>query len=401
MSDVTRIRDARRNAGAPGAPDSLLNAETFKNFVDGIEYTGQGLDVDGQTAIEVRPWGGPGYFTAKTAEETISGLWVFTTLPRSSVAPTHNNDLVNKKYVDDSIGSAGGGDMMKAVYDPDNKNANAFNADNHVGGSVNGVFTVGEKSKLNGIQAGAQVNPGAATTSAPGLMSATDKTKLDGIESGAQPNPGAATTSADGLMSSADKTKLNGIATGATANDSDANLKNRANHTGEQEIGTVTGLQDALDAKIPATQKGSANGVASLDETGKVPTAQLPDSILGGAVYQGTWNASTNTPTIPAASSANKGHYRVVTVAGTTDIDGTDDWEVGDWIISNGAAWDKVDNTDAVISVAGRKGAIVLTTEDIGGLGSLGEQDAADVDITGGTLSNVTLNNVVLNGGDL
>ncbi len=61
--------------------------------------------------------------------------------------------------------------------------------------------------------------------------------------------PGNATTSADGFMSSADKTKLDGIASGATANDTDANLKDRANHTGTQAISTVTGLQSALDAK--------------------------------------------------------------------------------------------------------------------------------------------------------
>ena len=50
-----------------------------------------------------------------------------------------------------------------------------------------------------------------ATTSASGLMSAADKTKLNGIAAGAQVNPGVATTSANGLMSSTDKTKLNNI----------------------------------------------------------------------------------------------------------------------------------------------------------------------------------------------
>jgi len=49
--------------------------------------------------------------------------------------------------------------------------------------------------------------------------------------------------------SATEKTKLAGIAAGATANDTDANLKNRANHTGSQAISTVTGLQTALDAK--------------------------------------------------------------------------------------------------------------------------------------------------------
>ena len=56
-----------------------------------------------------------------------------------------------------------------------------------------------------------------------------------------------------------EKTKLSGIATGATANDTDANLKNRANHTGSQAISTITSLQTTLDAK--AAISGSATGL--------------------------------------------------------------------------------------------------------------------------------------------
>lgn len=50
---------------------------------------------------------------------------------------------------------------------------------------------------------------------------------------------------------SAEKTKLSGIATGATANATDAQLRDRATHTGAQAISTVTGLQAALDGKQP------------------------------------------------------------------------------------------------------------------------------------------------------
>lgn len=135
--------------------------------------------------------------------------------------------------------------------------------------SVNGFMSAADKTKLDGIATGAQVNVGtnigtgtvttttvpltsstgtgttlnAATTSLAGVMSAADKAKLDGIATGATANVGtvtsvsgtapisvangtstpsitisAATTSAAGSMSAADKTKLNGIATGATAN---------------------------------------------------------------------------------------------------------------------------------------------------------------------------------------
>jgi hypothetical protein len=51
-------------------------------------------------------------------------------------------------------------------------------------------------------------------------------------------------------MSVSDKNKLDNIGIGATANDSDANLKNRANHTGVQDISTITGLTSSLDTKM-------------------------------------------------------------------------------------------------------------------------------------------------------
>src|SRR5690606_14766962 len=59
-----------------------------------------------------------------------------------------------------------------------------------------------------------------------------------------------ATTSVDGFMSAADKTKLNGVAAGATANATDAQLRARSSHTGTQAISTIAGLQAALDAKV-------------------------------------------------------------------------------------------------------------------------------------------------------
>jgi trimeric autotransporter adhesin len=113
---------------------------------------------------------------------------------------------------------------------------------------------------------------------------------------------------------------------------------------------------------VPSTAIGAANGVAGLGADGKVPTAQLPDVAIGGLNYQGTWNASTNTPTIPTASSSNKGFYYKVATAGATSVSGITDWKVGDWIVSNGSAWDKIDNTDSVSSVNGATGAVSITT---------------------------------------
>jgi hypothetical protein len=99
-----------------------------------------------------------------------------------------------------------------------------------------------------------------------------------------------------------------------------------------------------------------------LDGFGKVQN-QI-NGLIGGSIFQGTWNASTNTPTLVSSVGTN-GYYYIVSVAGSTNLDGITDWKVGDWAIFAGAAWEKVDNTDSVSSVNGFTGAVSLTTDDI------------------------------------
>lgn len=66
----------------------------------------------------------------------------------------------------------------------------------------------------------------------------------------------------------------------------------------------------------------------------------------GGLTYLGTWNATTNTPLI-TSGVGSAGDYYIVDVAGTTNIDGISDWQIGDWIIfSSTGVWQKIDNSD-------------------------------------------------------
>jgi len=88
------------------------------------------------------------------------------------------------------------------------------------------------------------------------------------------------------------------------------------------------------------------------------------NGLIGGSIYQGTWNASTNTPSL-SSGVGTKGYYYIVNVAGSTNLDGITDWNVGDWAIYDGTAWQQVDNTDAVVSVNGFTGAVSLTTSNI------------------------------------
>jgi hypothetical protein len=93
-----------------------------------------------------------------------------------------------------------------------------------------------------------------------------------------------------------------------------------------------------------------------------------PPLLTAGQVnYKGTWNAATNTPGLVNPPDAlSKGDYYVVSADGTQF---SISFAVGDWIISNGTAWEKVDLTDAVSSVFGRTGAVVGVSTDYSAVG--------------------------------
>lgn len=86
---------------------------------------------------------------------------------------------------------------------------------------------------------------------------------------------------------------------------------------------------------------------------------------VGSLRYQGTWDALNNTPTLQS-SVGTQGYYYVVSVAGSTNLNGITDWQIGDWAVFNGSVWEKIDNSDAVQSVNGKTGVVVLNANDVG-----------------------------------
>jgi hypothetical protein len=152
-------------------------------------------------------------------------------------------------------------------------------------------------------------------------------------------------------------------------------------------VGEVSGAVSALTGEVSTTGSGSLNvTLGTTAVTGKLLTGlsitsgaiTSSDSILsafgkvqgqinglaGGSTYKGSWNANTNTPTI-VSGTGTTGDYYIVSTAGTTTIDGVSSWDIGDWIIFSGTVWQKIDNTDSVISVNGQVGSVVLTTANI------------------------------------
>ena len=104
-----------------------------------------------------------------------------------------------------------------------------------------------------------------------------------------------------------------------------------------------------------------AGNYAHLNENGKVPLEEIDDSLLGNLQFQGVWDAKNNNPQLPLVPS-KKGQYWVVSQGG--ERFGLS-FETGDWIIATDNSWQKIDNSDAVTSVNGKLGNVILTSEDI------------------------------------
>lgn len=112
---------------------------------------------------------------------------------------------------------------------------------------------------------------------------------------------------------------------------------------------------------------------------------------LGAVTYKGTWDAANNTPTL-TSNVGTQGNYYVTNVAGNTDLNGITDWNIGDWAIFNGAIWEKVDNTDAVSSVNGQVGTVVLNAANVGAVANTTFVNATGLLTGGGQLTgNVAL----------
>jgi hypothetical protein len=114
--------------------------------------------------------------------------------------------------------------------------------------------------------------------------------------------------------------------------------------TSQVVLDTLASLQTQIDNLIPS-QTGNAGKF--LTTNGSVLSW---GDVAGGLDYQGAWNASTNTPTLVSSTGTN-GYYYVVSVAGSTNLDGITDWKAGDWVIFNGTAWQKIDQSWAIAGV--------------------------------------------------
>lgn len=150
-----------------------------------------------------------------------------------------------------------------------------------------------------------------------------------------------------------------------TMPDADVNLGDIANNsTAISDLQTLSGVAaNAQDlgsftgAIIPnnSTIKGAIQSLET--EIENLPTPMQ---------YVGTWNASTNSPSL-ADGIGTAGQLYRVNVAGTQNLgSGNISFNIGDKVVYNSSnIWEKWDTSDEVTSVNSQTGDVVLDTDDI------------------------------------
>lgn len=160
-------------------------------------------------------------------------------------------------------------------------------------------------------------------------------------------------------------TNLSGTNTGDETNTS---IKYKLGSATSSNDGYLTSTDwSTFNNKVSSSLLGASNGVATLDSGGKVPSSQLPSSVMN---YHGTYDIVTNTPALSDGMvGADPGDVYICSTAGTRNF-GSGDITVGlgDWLIySQASIWEKSDNSDAVVSVNGYTGVVSLGVSDISG----------------------------------
>lgn len=324
-------------------------------------------------------------YVQKTGNETIGGVKTFSSFPVTpSTAPSTDYQVANKKYVDDAIFNAGGYDNEQAQDAVGSILTNTGKVQFTYDDALNTITaTVADASTTDSglveLATTAETTTGTDTTRAvtPAGVKAVADTKANTSHTHVAANitdfdtevsnntDVAANTAArhthsnqavldatTASFTTADETKLDGIQAGATANATDAQLRDRSTHTGTQTASTISDFSTAADARI-AAQKGAANGLATLGADSLIPTSQIPALAMTDVNVVASQAAQL-------ALTAQEGD-----VAIRSDLSRS-------YIHNGGSAgtmadWTELSTpTDAVTSVNGETGIVVLDKTDIG-----------------------------------
>lgn len=216
------------------------------------------------------------------------------------------------------------------------------------------VTTDAELAFVSGVTSSIQTQLTAATSAAAAAQSDIDAHEAQAT--GAHAASAISNVPSGNLVATNVQTALNELQTELDAvADVSADVADLVTLTGVPANSTTLGTFTGAIIPDSSTIKAALQALETEIET-------IPDPIY----YAGTYDAATNTPTLSNTDVDKGGALYQVTVAGTQDFGaGPISFEVSDKVVNNGTIWEKWDHTDAVMSVNGQSGVVVLDTDDI------------------------------------
>jgi hypothetical protein len=127
-------------------------------------------------------------------------------------------------------------------------------------------------------------------------------------------------------------------------------MSNQIQITGGAKVRNLEGVLTGTSGIVSSLGINVPSGIPQLDGSGKILVSQLPNSVME---YKGTWDASTNTPTL-VDGTGNAGDVYLCNVAGTVNFGaGPITFYVGDQVLYSGTVWQRASGaTGSVTSVA-------------------------------------------------
>lgn len=273
----------------------------------------------------------------------------------------------------------------------------------YTGGGVGGYSLPTAGTGAGGTLGGVKVD-GTSITISSGVISASatnytlpasNTTALGGVIIPLVATSGITNTSGTIGLAVASSSQLGGVkidGSTITLNGSNQLVANYTNYTLPTATDTVLGGVKVDGTSITITSGtiavpavatiGQANGVATLGSDGKLTAGQIPSSLSGAIVFKGTWNATTNNPTLADGVGTTGWEYAVST-SGTRNLgSGSVTYNVGDYIIYNGTIWERIP-TNTVAAAGTLTGTTLNATVVTSSLTSVG------------TLTNLTVTNAI------
>lgn len=180
---------------------------------------------------------------------------------------------------------------------------------------------------------------------------------MTGGQTDKSPSVSSAKEYIDNLISTEQTDRQNADNTLQSNIEAEANTRAQADTLLQDNINAEALARENADALlIPLTQKGQPDGVATLDNTGKIPATQIPPTAITSVTVVATIAERD-------ALTPGEGDFCVVT-------------DVNETYVYNGSAWIQLEVGSAVTAVNGKTGAVSLSTQDISEVTNLYFTDA-------------------------